>query len=758
MELRLCILTTILLTGSIAFSQTVLVHCVDDKDNQPVPGVIIKAVSVPSKQLQAESITDENGDASLNITQYPADIEVEEGLYQAQHYTIKNAASALFSLRLKSASNQIDNIIVTGVARPTKADEAVSIYKIISSDDIRKQGAATITDALRNQIGTHIGNDPMLGSSVTMRGLSGNNIKILVDGLPINGRENGNIDLSQFNTTNVERIEMVQGPMSVMYGTDALGGVINIITKTNTHKWSAGVNTYYDNAGQYNFSVNGATKFGKSNISVNAGRNFFQGWDPDNKDTRSPLWSPKEQYFANLKYVYSFSEHAHISYSFDYMHEYLPIKGSDSGFSYYNRNATDMYFYTNRYIQRLQGKWKRGAHGYWESNNSLATYDRTRETYIVDLSTLDRTLSSAEGDQSHITFNDLTSRTTYNNKWGVVDFTAGYDINAELAKGDEKIPGGSKSTADYALFTTADIKATHRLTIQPGLRYGYNTSYSEPLTPSLSFIYKPDSRLSLRGSYVRGFRAPGLKELYLDFVDNNHNIFGNENLKAEYGHHFQLSGAYNLLNKEKRKGTISLTGYYDDVHNQISLIDTTIDSTSQQNLPVYVYGNIDHTRLFTTILNGEFELNHLAMNAAVSYSKSIYTETAPKGYISTTPSFHYWEATLNVTYNIPKWNADIAIYYKYTGSQPQLGGDIMGNAKFGSTTNDYHNIDASISKSFWKDRIQLTAGVHNLTNNVIIGFIGTSNNNAGSPHSAGSGVSLTTGRSFFASLSFQIAK
>jgi outer membrane receptor for ferrienterochelin and colicins len=76
------------------------------------------------------------------------------------------------------------------------------------------------------------------GSSVSINGISGEGVKILVNGVPMVGRIDGKIDISQINLTNVERIEIVKGPQSVIYGTDALGGVINIITKEQKDDWN----------------------------------------------------------------------------------------------------------------------------------------------------------------------------------------------------------------------------------------------------------------------------------------------------------------------------------------------------------------------------------------------------------------------------------------------------------------------------------------------------------------------------------------
>ena len=68
---------------------------------------------------------------------------------------------------------------------------------------------------------------------MSVQGLSGENVKILIDGVPVVGRLNGNVDLSQINLTNIERVEIVEGPLSVNYGTNALAGTINLITKKN---------------------------------------------------------------------------------------------------------------------------------------------------------------------------------------------------------------------------------------------------------------------------------------------------------------------------------------------------------------------------------------------------------------------------------------------------------------------------------------------------------------------------------------------
>src|ERR1043165_1344266 len=113
-----------------------------------------------------------------------------------------------------------------------------------------------------------------------MQGLTGENIKILVDGVPVIGRQNGNIDLSQIDMSNVERIEIAEGPLSINYGSNALGGVINIITRKNgTEKSIVSLKEYYESTGTFNSNLNAHTHFKKLNISARLNHNYFDGWN-----------------------------------------------------------------------------------------------------------------------------------------------------------------------------------------------------------------------------------------------------------------------------------------------------------------------------------------------------------------------------------------------------------------------------------------------------------------------------------------------
>ena len=91
-----------------------------------------------------------------------------------------------------------------------------------------------LANIIEKELNIKLSEDNLLGSSLSIQGVSGQNVKILIDNIPVIGRLNGNIDISQISLNNIEKIEIVEGPLSTVYGTDALAGTINLITKKNS--------------------------------------------------------------------------------------------------------------------------------------------------------------------------------------------------------------------------------------------------------------------------------------------------------------------------------------------------------------------------------------------------------------------------------------------------------------------------------------------------------------------------------------------
>jgi outer membrane receptor for ferrienterochelin and colicins len=134
-------------------------------------------------------------------------------------------------------AKELEQVIVTGQYKPQSAKNSVYQVRTISKERIQKQGATKLQDVLNNELNIRFSQDLSTGGSgITMMGLKGQNVKILIDGVPMVGRQGttNEIDINQIDINSIERIEIVEGPMSVVYGADALAGVINIITRKNS--------------------------------------------------------------------------------------------------------------------------------------------------------------------------------------------------------------------------------------------------------------------------------------------------------------------------------------------------------------------------------------------------------------------------------------------------------------------------------------------------------------------------------------------
>lgn len=163
-------------------------------------------------------------------------------------------------------ATRIEEMVVTGQMQQTSVSDAVQNVRIINSKKIEQMGAQNLTQLFKNELNIQLSTDPVLGTGMSLQGISGENVKLLIDGVPVIGRLNGTVDLDQINIQNIEKIEIIEGPLSVNYGSDALAGTINIITKKNTSQLLSGTaesiifNANINNIGyswkSYQFDVN----------------------------------------------------------------------------------------------------------------------------------------------------------------------------------------------------------------------------------------------------------------------------------------------------------------------------------------------------------------------------------------------------------------------------------------------------------------------------------------------------------------------
>jgi outer membrane receptor for ferrienterochelin and colicins len=730
-----------------SFCQTITVLSSEDKQPIPSAHIILKNMTTLKEEIV---LTDSQGRVNIQSVIVPNSvftITISSIGYQKISDTISFIQNRTYYLSPEKVI--LNEVVVTAQYAPNSPEKAVHKVKVIDRKKIQLMAAQNLRDVLTNEMNIRISQDNVLGSSMSLQGISGQNVKILIDGVPVTGRLNGNIDISQINMNNVERIEIVEGPLSVNYGTNALAGTINIITnKTQKETLSILSDNYYESNGQYNFNGRIGYSKNKNILTLSGGRNYFDGWNTNDKPfyyenkpvadtTRYKSWKPKEQYFGTIYYG-RYINNLKLGYTFDYFNEQITNRGYP--LPPYYKTAFDDYYYTNRINNSLSLAGQINKNYYTNILFAYNHYQRVKNTYFKDLTTLVQKLTENESDQDTTIFNELTARgsisTTKDS--AKLNYEIGYDIFHETGFG-LRIKDRQQEIKDYAIFGSAEYKPFSKLTLRPGLRVIYNTAYKAPIIPSLNLRYSINNTHTLRISYARGFRAPSLKEIYLYFVDINHNIVGNPNLKAEQSHNFNISMSFN-----KTKGnTIWKTEnsfFYNYIENMISLAQITGAE--------YTYFNVDKFQTLGLQLQTELAWQHFKFSIGGAYIGR-YNQLSvnyPLEKFTYTP-----EGRCNLFYEWHKQNITFALFYKYTGKLPSF---IVNNNNevYQTIIQDYNTADISISKLFWKKRINLSIGSKNIFNvKNVSGF------STGGVHSSNSStVSIGMGRTYFFKLAITL--
>ncbi len=730
---------TTLLAINISFGQQAMVKVLDGKTKEPVAfaHVIFQALK---DNVQTHGITDEKG-MVLNNAKETSRVSVSYVGYMTLHDTIKPGQS--MTLYMKPRVQNMDEVVVTAQYTPQRADQSIYKIKVINSQQIARKAANNLTDLLKNDLNIRISQDGALGAVITMQGLSGENVKILVDGVPVIGRMNGNIDISQLNLYNVDHIEMVEGPMSVIYGSNALAGVINLISKENqTDQLSAHANAYYESVGIYNFDGGFSMNKGKNAFGISGGRNFFDGYT-DSLDLRNLLWKPKRQVFADAYYTFKLA-----NFNFKLASSYFDEKLLDRGdlmFPYY-QYAFDTYFYTTRFSQEFSSSLKFPDKRYLNVVGAYSYYDHKKSTYFKDLTTLKETPTENPEDHDTTIFDNVMLRATYSKSSdsSKLNYQMGLDLNYEDGNG-KKISGNRQAIGDYAAFLSIQYEPWKGFFTQPGVRLIYNTRYKAPLVYSLNLKYGFLNNYAVRGSFSRGFRAPSLKELYLYFVDVNHDIQGNENLKAENSYNVSFDFSYNRETNKQFTGA-EFNFFYNDINNIITLVNVSGR--------LYSYINLEKTITKGFMFSSTYNLYpQLHLKAGYGYTgKYESLSTLDSTVIE---KFYYSpEFIADIGYHWIKADVDFNLNYKYTGRLTYIYLNDEGNYVEGFI-NHFNTMDFTVIKSLFRNKLTLSAGLKNIFNNTNILASGSGSG----PHSGGTnGYMAGWGRTFFIKASVNLNK
>ncbi|MEO6313325.1 MAG: TonB-dependent receptor [Chitinophagaceae bacterium] len=656
-----------------------------------------------------------------------------------------------------SHTKALEEVVVTGQYKPQSLKNSVYQVRVINAQRIILSGATNIQQVLSYQLGFRFSTDNTIGTSnVELLGMSGRNVKILLDGVPMPDRGDTRESLNQVDINTIERIEIVEGPMSVSYGSDALAGVINIITKKNSpaalsisaraQEETAGSEYYpFSYLGSHLQSLQVSSTKKHWNLAAGGTHNQFNGFGGDAYG-RGKSWRPKEQWLGNARLGYS-NEKINFYYRMDGLHEEIADRETINMANY---RAIDKYYTSKRFMHQLQNQWHVSNKANLNSIFSYTDYSRRTSTYRQDFLAGTKEPTTGAGEQDLSKLNSVVFRNTLFYQFSEkISLQPGIDINYEKASGARI--SGSPSIADYALFVSAEIAATDKIKIRPGVRFIKNSVYdAPPAIPSINTKFTLGKTLDFRAAYAYGFRSPALRELYFSFHDANHDINGNVDLKAEHSNSFNASFNWAPVKKDHLRFSSVLGFFYNIFNNQIDLASITVNGTI-----LYTYFNVLRSKSTGATFENSITWKNFAGSVGFSYMglyNGLYDDTH---YLKDDNRNFLWtpEINTNLVYTLKKLKTRLGLFYKYSGQKPSFAFGTNGSNQdivYAAKTSAYNLADFTATTTVSK-LITVTGGVKNI-------FDVTSVNNTAvstGVHNANGPLSLNYGRSYFLGLTLQ---
>lgn len=463
----------------------------------------------------------------------------------------------------------LDEVVVTGTRTPKFLKDTPIQTRVINAKEIARLDATNVQDLLQQELpGVEFTYAMNQQTHLNFSGFGGQGVLFLVDGERLAGETMDDVDFTRLSMDNVERIEIVKGAASALYGSNATGGVINIITKKSQKPVTLNVNARYakHNEQRYGgtFGLNG--KHWNNMFTVNFNRmDNYDVHSASNPVTRiiSTVYGDKTINFKD-QLAWSPNKNFHLSGCAGYFFRET-VRSADQPERYRDFSGG------------LGMQWNISEHDDFQASYAFDQYDKSDYQRITKLDIR---------DYSNVQ-NSL--RLLYNHRFDRGDvLTIGSDFMHDYLY-NTNLENETRNQNTLDLFGQYDWRISDQWEAVGAVRYDYFSDGKEShVTPKLNVCYKPIYNLSIRAGYGMGFRAPTLKEKYYNFdMAGIWIVEGNANLKSEVSHNFNLSAEYS-------KGHYNLTGsvYYNKVKNKLAT-SAPYFKTPNDKLPYLPYANLD---------------------------------------------------------------------------------------------------------------------------------------------------------------------
>ncbi|MBO6794555.1 MAG: TonB-dependent receptor [Balneolaceae bacterium] len=450
----------------------------------------------------------------LDSGEYP--IVVSRVGYQSKELTVQIPlpADSEFEIILDEKIYDNNPVVVTA-NRTSKMLQDVSVpVSVVNQNEIEASGSLRLSDILDEQIGLNIVSDH--GTGIQVQGFDPEYTLILIDNQPVIGRTAGTLDLTRLSVGNIEQIEIVKGPSSALWGSNALAGVINIITEKGSKPFTLDVNGRYGSHSTYDAGLNGTFKKDRLRGRFFGNYNGSSGYDLNDK-TVAPTIPEYENITLSGGVNYRINSNLDFGISTRYYSEDQFYNDEIS-----NGNSTDAIVgedLQTDFSLSPELNFYLGNKFLLETNAFLSTFESKSESIFTE--------------SGEIYFSDSFSQTLnkYESKasafWNSDHSTiAGIGMNREdlTAEIYADVPGFNS----YFMFGQHEWQASEKLSLIGGFRFDAHSEYRSQLSPKFSALYKANDKIQFRASFGGGFKAPDFRQLFLNFTNPiaGYSVFG----------------------------------------------------------------------------------------------------------------------------------------------------------------------------------------------------------------------------------------
>lgn len=701
-------------------------------------GKLIVGANIMVKGLTVGAATNVNGEFTIKVPKagdYTL-VATYTGMQRlAQRVSVRGDVSDL-AFRMEESVGAIDEVVVTGTGTHHSLKTAPVQTEVFSNKTIAKLAPRSFEEMATSISPSFDFTPGTMGSFLRVNGLGNDFVVLMVNGKRVYGDVGGQTDLNRISPDNIERVEVVKGASSALYGSDAIAGVINVITKKSKSTVSFDNTTRFGAYGDFQQANTLDLNIGKLSSNTQFARKQIDGYQlsPFEIDAKSKALSLTEAKAVNRFYDNTVSQR--LSYGIT---SNLDVYAQGSWYEkdYFRpKSVADFGFYYKDVSGAAGVKYK-------INGKSTITFDAATDNFwyyyhynkdVVDSKT--KKLLFSDGEK---TLNTKQVRNEYNLKsvTAIGDknlLTAGLDYVNENIDSPARFKGGSADAYTAGVYLQDEYTPIKSLSIVAGARFVDHKAFGSRLTPKISALYSLGD-FNLRASYGSGFKAPTLKELYFEYFKTGTLYLGNENLKPQSSDFYSASVEYN-----KKGVSLSVTGYRNDLRNLIDYGPEQIptpEQAAQGAKKVKVHQNISEAR--------SQGVDFLA-NAYVGYGFTVgggYSLVEAKNLTSNTTlegaAKHYGTVMASYRYSYKRYVLNASINGRLQDEKFYAKGNARGYNIWKFTTTHTFKVCAGVT-------IDAIAGIDNIFDYV-----------DDAPYGMPYGT-LSPGRTVFGGLNFKISK